>query len=431
MDGTTEMRPLVVVIYPYKFHEFVYELLELDRFERYCEVEVWDVSALLTAGFSMAVSAERSSRRTVFAVATWQEFIGRVLTIRRASADRKICIINELPANSSSELLATLMVGGLLRSKPVLIVDLYNGGIPLRETRSNTDAAVPDSPVTFLARARRLLRDTSSIREFARTVRSYAFARLSRQLPTFTTHRLFAGADWEILARRRAGQSKKIVLVAGHSSDYSNNLLHRLMRTPVSPTSRIGVMLDGAGPMFGSDAALLGRKVYFTSEAWYPALTRLFDRIERATGTRIEIAGHYKTTHPPVAPYFGNRRVHYGRTWELVQSSEFVITRASTAISYAIANRKPIILVYSNQLAEDRVAMRGGLALGAMLNTRLVNVDELQEIDVRSLLKIDEQRYREYEHACLTSDCTGRPNVQIVLEDVMEIATGPDLYRRD
>jgi hypothetical protein len=420
----------LVVIYPYKFHNFVHTLLELDQFKWYCDVEVWDASTLLTPEFAKAVSSARSTKEGVLAVTTWRGFLSRVGALRRQSYTTNICVINEVPNNSIREFFANLVISALLRSTRVAIVDLYNGGVPLRDVGLGGDVEAVRPAPTFVAKVKRALHDTSSLRETAKTIRTAIFVRISRMLPSSTTHRLVAGEDWEELATARTRGNGRITIVAGHSHDHSNNLLRERMGSPAPPELRTGVMLDGAGPMFGSDAALLGRKVYFTSEMWYPALCRLFDRIEAGTGARVEIAGHYKTTHPPIAEYFGNRRVHYGKTWELVRSSDFVITRASTAISYAIAHRKPIVLIYSNQLANDKVAMRQGHELAAMLDRRLVNIDDIENLDVAELLRVNDERYAAYERACLTSNRGGPPNVQIILEEIMRIPTGPELYGR-
>lgn len=420
-------RPLLVVIYPYTFHDFLYHLLELEYFSRYCEVEVWDISALTTPHFSRVVNPTKAVSEGVVSVTSWRSYVRRVRELRRRSASTKVCVINEVASNSLREFFCNVVIGLFLRAAPVSIVDLYNGGLPLGRPPVDERPGAPRRP-GLLAKIRTLMTDSTTLGETARRVFTAAFSVLSRQLPTSTTHRLVAGQDWVALAQERAGGRTRVQLVAGHSHDYSNYLLHRMNAPAVTQGRPMGVLLDGAGPMFAGDYALLKRKSRLTSDQWYPALSRLFDRLEAATGATVEIAGHYTTKHPPIAPYFGGRRVIYGKTRELVRDSAFVVTRASTAVSYAVIHRKPLIFIYSNQLAADTIAMSGGYLMAGTLGKELVNVDELHELDVKRLLEVDEQRYADYEKACLTSDPLGRPNVQIILEDIMKIETGPGLF---
>jgi hypothetical protein len=426
MSPQPSERPLFVVVYPYKFTDFVYHLLELDDFKRHCDVQVWDISALTTPKFSRAVSAERSRQSGVVAVTTWRQLLGRLHDVRARSASTPVCILNEVPCTSAAEAVCNWLMSVQLRRTTIAVLDLLNGGTPLRYLNQTSDAA-PAARGSVWARGLRFARGTTTLTEARRKLSTAVFGLLNRVIPTSTTHRLVAGEDWLQVAQTRSGRRRRpIALVYGHSHDYSTNLAHRLRPSlGDQPGGRIAVLLDGPGPMFASDLAHNGRKAFFTTDVWYPALARLFDRLEADTGVRVEIAGHYKSRHPSVAPCFGNRRVHYGRTAQMVRFSEFVITRTSTAISHAVIARKPVLFIYSNQLEADSQFMRDIRGMAAMLGTTPINIDTLPA-DIRSLLRVDEERYRHYERMCLTSAGPSRPNVQIILEDVMGLATGAD-----
>jgi len=428
MPDTPVKEFLFVVIYPYKFTDFVYDLIELGDFKRYCDVLVLDISIITTPKFSKGVSAKRSEKNEVVTLSSLLSFIRRVYELRKRSAKINICILNEVPYSSPSEFICNLIITAFLRRKCV-ILNQYNGGVPIHYL----GGALTPNEITansgFLAKALRFFKNTSTLSEARKKISSVLFGSLARFVPSATTHRLVAGEDWLKLARQRKPASNQIKLVFGHGNDYSNNLLQKLKSVAFTlPQKKIAILLDGAGPMYGTDAVHTGRKVYFTTDVWYPSLTRFFDRLEDQTGVQIEIAGHYKSTHPAMAQCFGNRPVHYGKTRELVQNSEFVITRASTAISYAVMFKKPILFIYSNQLKEDHLAMRDIRGMAAMLGDEPVNIDE-PPIDIEGLLKIDEGRYRNYEKVCLTSTSSQRPNVQIILEDIMNINTESDFTK--
>lgn len=422
-------KPLFVVIYPYKFTDFVYDLIELNYFKRYCDVLVLDISPITTPSFSKGVSAERSKKSNVIIVSSWLDFVRCVYELRKRSTETNICILNEVTYSSVSEFLCNLGITALLKRRSVTIFDLYNGGIPIHFPGAASKPKEITQHSKFIAKALRFAKNTTTLSEAKKKISSVLFSSLARLMPSATTHRLVAGEDWLAFARGSGQERNRIRLVYGHSHDYSNYLQHKVKSSSFAlPHKKIAVLLDDGMPMFGTDYIHLGRKVYTTIDVWYPALTLFFDRIEVETGVQIEIAGHYKSTHQAIEPCFGNRSVHYGKTMELVRNSEFVITQYSTAISYAVMFRKPVIFIYSNQLKEDNMAMRYIRGMAAMLGKEPVNIDELP-IDIRGLLKVNEERYLNYEKTCLTSFGSQRPNVQIILEDIMNINTGSDFTK--
>ena len=353
MKKKDRLQPIYIVIYPYIFSDFIYDLLELDYFKSYCDVEVWDVSLLATPNFSKKLSMSTSDKKEVFSLSSFTEFVRCVLKLKNRSSDTKVTILNQISCNSFKELFCNVIITMLLKKNDIAIINLYNGGIPIFVN----DAVYENAIHRFsglIAKAARSLSKMSSFTE-ARILAVSIFINLLRRfLPLEPTHRLIAGSDWLAQAQRVAFAQNSVKMVNGHSNDYSNYLRRRSkLKDSEFLQGKIAVFLDRPEPMFPSDLIGLGRKVHLTSDIWYPALTKFFDKIEIETGVKTEIAGHYKSKHPAIAPCFGNRRVYYSRTCELVSESAFVITIASTAISYAVLFRKPVILIYSDQLKHD------------------------------------------------------------------------------
>lgn len=421
-------KAFFVVIYPYKFTDFLYDLMELSYFKRYCDVLVLDISQLTAPKFSKGISAGRSKKSNIIEISSWREFVRQVYELRKLSACKNICIQNVVPHNSIVGFLCNLIITVFLKNKGMAIYDLYISGTPVYQPGT---AAEPNEATRFSILIDRMLRfakHTTTFSEAMKKISNVLLDLLARWMPSATTHRLVAGDDWEALARMSGPARNRIKLIYGHSHDYSNNLLHeRRSSITMLPSKRIAVLLDAAGPMFGDDYIYMGRKVYLSADVWYRSLTRFFDQLEIETRVRVEIAGHYKSAHPSIAPCFGNRSVHYGMTRELVRHSEFVVTRQSAATAYAVMFRKPVLFIYSNQIKQDHRAMRGIGRLAAILGTEPVNIDE-PLTNICSLLKVNEDRYMKFERACLTSAKSRRPNAQIILEDIMNIATGPEFY---
>jgi hypothetical protein len=418
------LQSIYIVIYPYIVSDFIYDLLELDYFKSYCDVEVWDVSLFVTPNFSKKLSMSTSDKKEVFSLSSFTEFFCCVLKLKNRSSDTKVTILNLIPYSSFKELFCNIIVTMILKKNDISIINLHNGGIPLFAN----DAVYENAIRRFsglIAKAASLFRKTRSFTE-ARILAVAIFINMLRRFLTLEpTHRLVAGSDMLAQAQRGGFAKNSVKIVNGHSNDYSNYLRRRSkLKDFEFSQGKIALFLDRPEPMFPSDLIGLGRKVHLTSDIWYPALTKFFDKMEVVAGVKTEIAAHYKAKHPAIAPCFGNRRVYYGRTCELVSESSFVITIASTAISYAVLFRKPVILIYSDQLKHDLQEMSRIKFLATTLGINPINIDD-PAIDFSSLLNIDEDKYLKYEQRCLTSTKSLRSNAQIILEDIMNIQCDP------
>ena len=229
------------------------------------------------------------------------------------------------------------------------------------------------------------------------------------------THRLVAGDRWNDLALKVHPFNIKLVL--GHSNDFSNYLIKNQTGINSSLYPKI-VLLDSAGPAFISDAYLNKMKVQRTTDIWYPLLINFFNILEKTFNTDVEIAGHYKSLHEKNSSLFGERLVKCGETNKMIQSSLFVITINSTAISYAIIYNKPIIFIYSNQLLKEKDTMNYINNLSKYLGTKPINLDNLPS-DFSEYLNIDKDKYSRYIREVLTSNGSLKPNYKIIIEKII------------
>jgi hypothetical protein len=417
-------KPFFIVIYPYKFTDFVGTYLEVEAFRKYCNVEVWDISAFAYPEFSNSISASRSSSNCVVLIESFRSFFTKARRLRKYAQHNRVCILNAVPKASFYTALVNIVLSVFLKHGSVAIMDIYNGGLPTYYPGQEQPAQNG-----VLQRIRSRLGGNSSLGELRKMVAGSFFSRLAAVFPPAITHSLVAGEHYMTAALAAHAGKKNVQIVKGHCQDYSNYLLTATARNLEPDTDdRQGVLLDAPGPMFTSDYAHLGRKIYFTSEVWYPAVCHFFDKLESTFDITMKIAGHYKAAHPPVAACFGYRSVLYNRTRELVQNSKVVVTRASAAISFAVLFRKPVIFIYSDQLKDDMLSMTHTFGLASMLGTIPINIDH-PPADLGPYLNVDEDSYAAYEKACLTSTSSKRPNVQIILEDVLHIDTGTDFSR--
>ena len=403
--------------------------MELDYFLTYCDVVVWDISMLTNFKFASAQTYARASRSNIVSISTWTQFFRIVADLKELSLTHALTIRTFPRTKNAAEFLVATHLYFSFRKSAIKLFDMINPGLPLLTT-SPANGSLHKIPSTALiARFRAFTQHISSLQELNSRIADSIFRTLARTYSGALTHRIVAGQHYlpEAVRRRKQGST----LIFGHSDDYSaylRNSVHYIEKTPDRP--KIAVLLDAAGPAFTDDSLQQDRAPSCTAAVWYPALAKFFDRLEAATGVSVEIAGHYKSTHPPIAACFGNRAVHYGRTLELVRDCEFVITRDSMAVSYAVVFQKPVIFIYSDEIVADRFSMQWPLHMASWLGTIPVNIDS-PPTNFTSLLHVNETKYKAYETACLTSANTSRPNYQIILEDIMGIttATGSDTVR--
>lgn len=206
-----------------------------------------------------------------------------------------------------------------------------------------------------------------------------------------------------------------VVFAAGHASlemhpragtripvnlcDYDNYMLVRRKAGRVV-TERYCVFLD-INLAFQSDIKLVGWD-YVDPTAYAVSLERFFDMVEERYQVKVVVAAHPKAEYGET--YFG-RRALKGVTAELVRDAEFVISHHSTAISYAVLGYKPLLFVYTEEMAriyrDTIVGWMGDFA--EYLEQPLFNIDRVSTSGEIELRKPDRKRYDLYKYSYLTT----------------------------
>ena len=90
------------------------------------------------------------------------------------------------------------------------------------------------------------------------------------------------------------------------------------------------------------------------AEKYYNKINSFFDSIEEKFGYEVVIALHPSTNKKDIN--FQNRKLFCGSTCNLIKNAEFVLIHASTSISYAIINYKPIMFLDSSQYLPSAIS---------------------------------------------------------------------------
>jgi hypothetical protein len=146
------------------------------------------------------------------------------------------------------------------------------------------------------------------------------------------------------------------------------------------------------------DYVLLGLPFPMSVQKYYASLRRSFDIVEQACGCKVVVAAHPDGIHiPGYIEKFGSRDVRFGQTAALALEAKLVLGHASTALSFAVLERIPVVLLTCEEL---HASFKGPhiLAFQRALGTPLVFM-EGEDAKLASACRetrVDDARYQAY-----------------------------------
>jgi len=117
-----------------------------------------------------------------------------------------------------------------------------------------------------------------------------------------------------------------------------------------------------------------GIKPYINKNNYFKNLNNFFDFFEKKFKTKIIIAASPRRNAKFVSN--SNRKIYKNLTAKLISRSRGVIAHDSISISYAILGKKPLILIYNNDMKKKLKKVMGIKTLANYLDTILINFDK-------------------------------------------------------
>ena len=401
---------VLIIIYPYKFTNFTWSLYDLREIEDHADVIVLDL-------FNYLYGKEKNWKcnnctNKVHYIFSVYELILYTTKIKNMTIEQKIFIWNSIQNNSFKEILCNLVLFFLLKKCKIKSFDMYNGGVVLRDNKARSHR----SAVSIISRV--FSYDSSS--QIWKAANRFFFRYLALKIPTINTHSFVSGSEWEKLAKEDSLGKKTIVY--GHSYDYSKYIRSKKNNYPVKANTAVFLSDSGLLSQNTDSAYIGGGKYSRSSKVWFSALNDFFLFLERETKVSIQIAGHYKTNYLEIEPLFDNRRVYYNQTLDLIYQCEYVIAINSTAVSYAVALKKPILFIYSNELEREKLTMASIKKMSYRLGAKLINIDKsFQGLNIECCLIVDCDKYDDYKYSALTSKDSCYTNSEIILQEIMGV----------
>lgn len=142
-----------------------------------------------------------------------------------------------------------------------------------------------------------------------------------------------------------------------------------------------------------TDFVLTGTTKGADAECYFKSMRECLHRVQTVTGTQVKILPHPKTNRDRLKKYFPDFHLVEESSAIAISNSRFVITHASTAISYAVLAKKPIILARCDGLSL-KICMQMD-AMGKVLGIVPYDIDTLSQLiesDLESLVPTESRR---------------------------------------
>ena len=376
----------LIVVWPYRFRDFDWQRFELEQLSQHVEVHVHELIDALTPEFATAYAnqSDRPEVKRFGSIKEWrQEF-------KKVSKD-SIVFTHVRPINIQSALICLI-----IRLSGSKVVGFSTGGAP-------NYASVGNDKESKIFKILKIM-----------------FHYIKRTSFSFITPEMVLVGGTEEERRVRRDYSRRISLLFGNSSDYSQTFLSDHESKSFEFES---VFLDTGFPGFFRDELLSGDTESVLPNQWYPQLNKFLDILEKILEFKTVIAIHPKHVGRDHSEFFGPRPTIGGQTMGLVSSSELVIATNSTSISYAVAFSKPLFIVTCDAIEESKQRKRLEIRNCSWeTGAKIFNIDrEYTEKELRDALVIDHAKRESYKRKYLTSRADDKPNYQVLLDEVINV----------
>jgi hypothetical protein len=283
-----------------------------------------------------------------------------------------------------------------LETDPVIVVDLVEKNIKtnwVREQlkkRNSLFVALDVNPIPGIkTNSKRVLVDLiAEPKRFFRKLFKFFVNKYYSLINTYHPDILVLGG---LAALKKSKVENKIF---AHSLDYDIYL--DIKNKPTSNKNSYAVFLD-VDIINHPDTIILNLGSSVTEFQYYPILIKFLKKFETDTGLQIKFAIHPKSRNKNLRNLLEGIPCYEENTAELVRNSSAVLLHASTAISYAVLFKKPTIFLTSNKLKNTWIGPRIE-NLAKIVNAKVLNMnDDLNKpLNSKDLLKIDEEKYKNY-----------------------------------
>lgn len=205
-----------------------------------------------------------------------------------------------------------------------------------------------------------------------------------------------------------------------HSMDY--DLYLKISTTPPARTQTAVFIDEHIG--FQRDLIAMGARPTATPDDFYPKLRRFFDRLEDTLGLEVVIAANPRADYRDKPGLFGDRRIEYQATANLIAAGQLVIGHRSTALGFAVMFRRPVMLVATEEMYEHWVQRPAMDAFSKVLGSPVRLIDDDAALNLTNAMSLDGARYDRYmEDYVKIPGSADRPFWSIIGDEIRQYLT--------
>ncbi len=158
-----------------------------------------------------------------------------------------------------------------------------------------------------------------------------------------------------------------------HTGDYDRYL--ELKQKGISVSEELILYVDSGFGLIDIDSVMHGYTDPWRDkpEEYSQRRNKIFEKLEEHYGLPVVIAGHPHTDYRNAD--FGGREIIFDRTCELTAKAKFVIMQWSTAVSYAMLFRKPVMILMDDKFVSFKLYHKWFYANYKLFNLKICNMD--------------------------------------------------------
>jgi hypothetical protein len=193
------------------------------------------------------------------------------------------------------------------------------------------------------------------------------------------------------------GPNTKKVLVP--SMDYTSFVAWQKAGRPssgvVTGEKPLLAYIDSSAPNHPDYLRFPPHKRKLTEGGLYPYLRNLLFSFQEA-GFKVVVAAHPTATWKGWLEHYDGFEIVQGKTLELISDANLVVNTASTAISYAILLRKPVMTVTTDEL---EACHKGHIVryYAQLMGKSVTNISKEYFIDLKEEMRVDEMKYQRFQ----------------------------------
>ena len=398
-------KKLLIILYPFNIRTFDIERYEVAQLSKYFDIEIHNFHKILYPNFKNSHKKNLIFKKNIisfYSYNLWKKYFLDLIRIRK----KKIFVINFLIKDKFIVMKILLF----LKKNNIIRIDMLNPGLPHYSFENKIFSAYEHffyKIKNFLLRPRYVYENTKII------VKKFFFKYLEFFFNSEPDFIITAGKKYFDMLKR--SKTKKVKIINGNTNDYSRFLKKKKIKVYLE-NKNYGVFLSNPGPIFPNDDLFWKTKMTDSVHTYYSSLNNFLKDIEAINKTKILIALHPKSKNEKNLKYLGSRRAYYDKTLELVKNSKFVITFASTSLSYALLFKKPIFFIYTNSIKnKDPGSIKYQNFLHRLIGGKFININDysLDELQLNQN-RISIKKYNNYIKNYIKFGNSNKKNFEII-----------------